>query len=227
MKYLNSYSNADPLFEKIESIVVDYYDIILESKLGDWLIAAPKIRRLQEKANQLRIRCARAEAMQKRQIDYALSRGMSVDSGRMWELLQNKIDAWEDTAREYENRAEEIAAGSEYLRKVRSVAKMKGVFKVNREKIAVAEAEERRELQKQNVILQRKIREDERILADKAESEKIRLEMAKERMKMQQAAVEASKPNSKANYFDNKKAASLRKSTVGQVLHSTILNSPA
>ena len=209
MKYLDPYNNKDEVFENINKLIVDYQDLIQEGRFSEWLLVAPKIRRLQEKANQLRIRCARAEAAQRRQIDYATARGSKVDVARMWELLQQKIDAWEDTAREYENQAEELSSGSVYLQKVRTLTRLKGVLKVNKEKIAVAEGEERRELMKTRVALTKHVQTLERTISDKTEAEKLRLDLIKQKEDAKKLIVPP-KIDSKANYFDTKKAAALR-----------------
>lgn len=209
MKYLNPYKNKDELTEKIDSAIEDYKDFLTEGKIGDWLIRAPKIRRLQEKANQLRLRAVRAEAEQRKQIDRVIAAGGRVDAGRMWELLQHKLDAWEDTAREYEMEADDIAKGSDTLRRVRRAAKLKGTFKINSEKIAEAESEERRELMKHNNEILRIIRQEERIIADKTEADRLRLQIQKEKELAKTAGAKA--VDSKSMYFDNKKAEDYRK----------------
>lgn len=209
MKYLNPYNNSDKIFEEIQSVIDDYTDMLQEGRLGDWLLKAPKIRRLQEKANQLRLRAVRAESAQRRQIDSVIANGGRVDAGRMWELLQHKLDAWEDTAREYEMEADDIAKGSDYLRRVRRIVKLKGTFRINNEKVAEAESEERREIMKNNTGILRTIRQEERIISNKTEAERLRFELQKERQNVKTAA--AKSIDSKTSYFDNKKAEDYRK----------------
>lgn len=173
-----SYYIKDELTEEIESITDEFKSIIKEGKLGDWMFVAPKIRKLQEKANQLRIRAARAEARQKQEIDRAVEMGKKPDTGRMWELLQKKKDAWEEMAREFELEAQELGSGNDYLRRVQRAARLEGNIKVNKEKIAVAESEERRELNKANREMQRIIRAEEKIIRDKMEADKATLKVA-------------------------------------------------
>jgi hypothetical protein len=60
----------------------------------------------------------------------------------MWKILQQKLDAMEDNAREYEAEAITLAGGNEYLRKVQRITRLKGAVRVNNERIALAEAAE-------------------------------------------------------------------------------------
>jgi len=161
-----------------------------EGRVGDWIIHAPKIRNIQKKANAMRLKAAHAEAEQRKSIEKAREMGKDPDLGRMWTLLQQKLDAWEDTAREYEAEAMELTSGNQYLQKVQRVTRLKGALKVNAEKIAVATSEERRELTRRNKEYDNIIRTETRVINDKIKADET---VIAARDKKEKAAVAAKK----------------------------------
>ena len=161
--------------DKYEDFNIDYYLIeayidelpIEEGRIKDWLINSPKIRDLQRKANHARLNAARSEVEQRRKIDQAKDMGKSVDAGRMWAILQQKLDAYEDLAREYEAEAARRSEGSVYLSKIQRVERMKGMLRVNNERIKISQEEEARELNRRNKEYMENIRKETELINDK------------------------------------------------------------
>lgn len=207
MKFIIEYEDSKTSFFNIDNILEEYQFIILEAKIGDWLLKAPKVRKLQEKANSKRLDAVHLEAKQRKAIDAAEESGKDIDKSRMWKLLQDKLDALEDMAKEYEEEAINAAGGNDYLRKVRRVTRLKGVIKMNKEKITVAEAEEKRELSKQNKNHEKIIREETRDINDKIKDDKNRLAEEKRKGKTSKK----SKDDQYGDYFNAKKAEQQRK----------------
>lgn len=152
---------------------------IIEEGLGEWLFKAPKVRKLQKKANDIRMQAAKAEYEQKSKIEDAMKRGKSPDVRNMWKLLQDKLDAWEDTAREYEQEAMAIAGGSAYLQKVQRVTRFKGQIEINKVRIQYASKAEVEELDKKNSELKRKVEDYESEIMDKIKSDKEKMSSEK------------------------------------------------
>ena len=153
MKFLETYENhiEESFNEELINTLIDLFNNQLnEGRISDWFVYAPKVKNLQEKANLLRLKAARQEIDQRRQIERAFSEGKKPNIERMWALLQTKLDALEDNAKEYEAEALEIAGSNEYLRKVQRISRLKGQLRVNNERVKIAEGEERKELMRQN-----------------------------------------------------------------------------
>jgi len=172
-----SYQQFESYLNDIESIDES---LLLENKLGDWLFRAPKIRRLQNKANERRIKAAHLEMEQRREIEQAVEQGKNPDRARMWELLQHKLDALESEAREYEEEARRIAEGNDYLRRVQRVSKLKGSLTLHQERFSVASDEEKRELSRQNNNIKKIISDETKIINDKIASDEDKLKQLKQ-----------------------------------------------
>jgi hypothetical protein len=221
MKHIQDFSTfkTDVVTEHIIPLIEKYgEDFLTEGKIGDWIILAPKIRRLQERANQLRIRAAREEVKQRKAMERAIEMGKDPKPARLWELLQKKIDALEDNAREYELEAIEISQGNDYLRRVQRVARLRGAIKVNNEKYAIADAEERRELMKNNQSMTQIIKKEEKIIEDKIKIDKERIQNIQDKLKEEKKKESAKKKEEKEKelnpvdmYFKERSANSFRK----------------
>ena len=124
-------------------------DIILEGKLWNWIWIAPKIKRLQQKANDERMMAVREAAKQREQIEQAIKTGRNINIDKLQSALERKLEARENMAVEYEQEAEELAAGNPYLMKVKRTIRLKGVVELNRLKISSANAEEAKELKQE------------------------------------------------------------------------------
>ena len=207
MKFITEYDDSKTSFLNIDNIIKEYEEILLEANIGDWLLRAPKVRKAQEKANAKRLEAVYLEAKQRRDIDDAVEKGKKVDKGRMWKLLQDKLDALEEMAKEYEEESIAASAGNDYLRKVRRVTRLKGVIKMNKEKIAVAEGEEKRELTKQNKEYKKIIGYETKDINDKIKDDKDRLAAEKRKGKDKKDDDD----DSYGDYFQAKKAEKGRK----------------
>lgn len=206
MKYIVDYNDSKTSFFNIDNILREYNEIILEGKFGDWLINAPKVRKMQEKANSERLSAVRLEAKQRQDIDAAESSGKKIDKARMWKLLQDKLDAHEDMAKEYEDEANILAGTNQYLMKVRRVSRLKGIIKANGEKIRISSSEEKRELSKKNKELQKIVNDETKLINDKIKEDKDK--MAEEKRKGRD---KGKKDDSYNDYFQAKKAEQNRK----------------
>jgi hypothetical protein len=212
MQYLKKYPfKDDPYSELIEECLVINDEKINEGKIGDWIFIVPQIKKLQEKANRLRLKSARAEAVQRKEIDRAVDLGKDINTSRMWNLLQKKLDSWEDSAREYELEAIEIAQKNDYLRRVQRAERLKGKIKINKEKISVAESEERRELIKDNKKMLSVIKDEEHIVINKIKDEKERQRDVRTPNQIKITNTRKEKLDSTNMYFRNKKAERERK----------------
>jgi hypothetical protein len=199
MRFIKDYNTEKYSFLNIDNLLEEYgIYFIIESKIGDWIIEAPKVRKAQELANAKRYQAITMESKQRKEIDVAKAKGQDVDISRMWELLQNKLDALEDMAKEYDQEGIDAAGSNEYLKKVRRVTRLKGVIAVNNEKIADAEREERRELQRKNNEYKVVVQSESKEISDKIKEDKKKM-------------AELKKKQNEPGYFQAQKAAQMRK----------------
>jgi hypothetical protein len=146
MKYINEYKefkdkiNENKIFETYEELFVNES---IWTKLGNWAIKAPKIKKIMKKSNLLKLEAAQHEVKFRTDIMSRLDKNEYVNIKEMEEIIGRKMNPLIDTAEEYAKDALAIAGDNVYLRKILRVEELRGIKMVNQAKFDIASKEEK------------------------------------------------------------------------------------